>query len=163
MTPRSIAKPLITAALLAGMASTAVAADMIDAAKPDSVTAFFFNKGIASKQITDSYGDPLVQLRQDDREYLVFFYGCTDGAACNSLQLYRGYETDGKVGQDVVNDLNLEIRYVKAAIDKEDDVVMMLDIFTGSNGVPADEFEMLFGLFTETVAEFEDTVGWVSD
>lgn len=163
MTPKLITIPLVTAALVAGMTSAAMAADMVDAAKPDSITAYFFGENIASKMLTDSYGDPLVELRHEDREYAVFFYGCTDGAACNSLQFYRGYETDGTVGLDAVNAINLEWRFVKASIDSEDDAVMTMDIHAGANGIPTDEFGQLFDIFTETVAEFESNVGWVSD
>jgi len=156
-------KMLVAAALVASMATAASAADVVKASEPTSLGTFFFDQGIASKLSEDSYGDPMVQFRKDNREYTIFFYGCTDNTDCTNLQFYRGYETNGDVGLDVVNGMNQDNRFVTATIDTEDDVILTMDVLTGQNGIAKDDFDLLFNVFVETVADFEDRVGWVSD
>lgn len=156
-------KTLAAAALVAGMATAAFGADVVKASEPTSLGTFFFDQGIASKLSEDSYGDPMVQFRQNDHEYTVFFYGCTENTNCTNLQFYIGYETDGNVGLDVVNAMNTDNRFVVASIDDENDVILTMDLFTGQNGMTNDDFDQMFNVFLEKVADFEDRVGWVSD
>lgn len=151
------------AMVAAGLASAASAQDAVRAEDPASITSVLFDEGIASKIDTDSYGDPMVQFRDGDRQYTIFFYNCTDGADCTNIQFYIGYETDGDVGMDVVNTMNAENRFTTAAIDDEDDVIFTMDVLTGDNGLSGEDFGLLLDLFVETAAEFEERVGWVSD
>lgn len=149
--------------LVAGMAGAAMAADVVRAQDPGSLTGVLFDQGIASKVDTDSYGDPMVQFRKDDRQYTIFFYNCTDNKDCTNVQFYIGYDTNGEVGLDVVNSMNQDNRFTTAAIDDEDDVVMTMDVLTGENGMAASDFEMLLNLFVDAAADFEDRVGWIAD
>lgn len=153
----------VTAFAVAGLAGAAMAQEAARAEDPGSITAVLFDQGIASKVDKDSYGDPMVKFRKGDRQYTIFFYNCTDGAACTNIQFYIGYETDGEVGLDVVNAMNAENRFATAAIDDEDDVVFTLDVLTGAYGLAPDDFTSLLDLFVGTAAEFEDRVNWVSD
>lgn len=150
--------------VVAGFATAAMAADDdVFANDPSSITAALFDKGIASKTDTDSYGDPTVKFRTNDRQFTIFFYNCTDNAECTNIQVYIGYNTDGKVGLDVVNKMNQDDRYVMAAIDTEDDVVLTMDIMTGDNGMSRANFNDLLDLFVSTASDFEGRVGWQSD
>ncbi|GKY86915.1 YbjN domain-containing protein [Sinisalibacter aestuarii] len=157
-------KLLLAAGIAASaFAGAAMAQDAVRAEDPASLTAFLFDTGIASKVDVDSYGDPMVQFRKGDRQYTIFFYNCTDNAACTNVQFYIGYETDGEVGMDVVNALNQENRFASAAIDDEDDVVFTMDVLTGAYGLSREDFGLLLDVFVEAAAEFEDRVGWVSE
>ena len=154
---------IFATAFAMSMASGALAGDNVTATEPTSLGTYFFDQGIASKLSEDSYGDPMVQFRKDNREYTIFFYGCTANTECTNLQFYRGYETNGAVGLEVVNTMNQENRFVVASIDDEDDVILTMDVFTGQNGITNDDFDLLFNVFLETVVDFEDRVDWVSD
>lgn len=154
---------LMSALAAASFTGAAVAQDAVMAENPASITAVLFDQGIASKTDTDSYGDPMVQFRNGDRQFTIFFYNCTEGADCTNIQFYIGYETDGDVGLDVVNAMNSENRFATAAIDDENDVVFTMDVLTGDYGLSADDFSLLLDLFVETAQEFEDRVGWVSE
>lgn len=154
---------IASAIAAASFATTAIAQDAVMAEDPASITAVLFDEGIASKVDTDSYGDPMVQFRKNDRQFTIFFYNCTDGAACSNIQFYIGYQTDGEVGVDVINDLNNENRFVTGAIDDEDDAVFTMDVLTGDYGLSPDDFGLLLDLFVESAAEFEERVGWESD
>jgi len=147
----------------ASLAHAAMAQDAVMAEDPASITAVLFDEGIASKVDTDSYGDPMVQFRKNDRQFTIFFYNCTDGAQCSNIQFYIGYETDGDVGVDVINAMNAENRFVSGAIDDEDDAVFTMDVLTGDNGLSADDFGLLLDLFVDNAIEFEERVGWESD
>jgi hypothetical protein len=153
----------LAAVLFAGMTSATFGADAVRASDPNSLTAFFFDQGLASKLSTDSYGDPMVQFRDGDREYTIFFYGCTENTECTNLQFYIGYETNGDVGLDVVNTMNSDNRFVEASIDDENDVILTMDVLTGKNGIDPEDFDLVYNVFLETAADFEQRVGWVSD
>lgn len=154
----------LAAALVAtSLGGGAAAQDAVRAENPASITSVLFDRGMASKVDVDSYGDPMIQFRSADRQYTIFFYNCTDGANCTNIQFYVGYETNGDVGTDVVNAMNQENRFANAAIDAENDVVITLDILTGGNGITAEDFGLLLDLFIETVAGFEERVGWVME
>lgn len=156
-------KLLASALVAASFTTAALADDIVRAEDPASITAFLFDEGIASKVDTDSYGDPMIQFRKGDNPYSIFFYECTDNANCGSIRFYIGYQTDGEVGLDVVNSLNAENRFMMAAIDDEDDVVLTMDVLTGEFGLSYDDFRKLLDVFIDLSGEFEDKVNWVSD
>lgn len=156
-------KFLASALVAASFATGALAQDVVRAEDPESVTAFLFDQGIASKVDVDSYGDPMIKFRTRDHPYTIFFYDCTDNAQCGSVRFYIGYQTDGAVGLDVVNSMNSENRFMMASIDDEDDVVLTMDVLTGEYGLSQNDFRKLLNVFVDLSAEFEDKVGWVSD
>lgn len=154
----------LAAALAAtGLAGAALAEGAVRAEDPSSIMAVLFDEGLVAKQEIDSYGDPIIYFRTGDRQYTIFFYDCTEGANCLSLQFYIGYETDGDVGVDFVNSMNSEFRFTSVEIDSEDDAIITLDVMTGLNGIAPGDFTQLLDLFVERAAEFEDRVGWVSE
>lgn len=152
-----------SAILIAAVIGGSAMAGDVRAEDPGTITGVLFDEGIASKVDTDSYGDPLVQFRKDDRQYTIFFYNCTDNKDCSNIQVYIGYDTNGDVGVDVTNKMNVDNRFVTAAVDEEDDVVLTMDVMTGENGLADGDFKDLLDLFVNTAKDFEDRVGWVSD
>jgi len=146
------------------MGTLAAGADRVDAADPNTISQFFFDINVPTKLSTDSYGDPLISVRTDDGVgYAIFFYGCTDNANCTHVQFYRGYETDGQVGLDIVNELNVEHNFVKLMLDDEDDVIILMDVLTGEGGMDPIDFDALYGQLNKVVEAFETRVNWTSD
>lgn len=148
-----------TALFALALGGAAAAQDMVRAQDPGSVTNFLFNKGIASKSETDNYGDPLVRFRIEDYPYSIFFYDCTDNANCASLRFYLGFDTNGEVGLELVNTLNIENRFVNLAIDEEDDVIITMDLLTGEQGMSHDDFDNMLKLFIDLGKDAESRFG----
>ncbi|RME16969.1 MAG: YbjN domain-containing protein [Alphaproteobacteria bacterium] len=159
------AHSIVAAATLAILAGSAALAEggAVRAQDPTSITAALFDAGIPSKISTDNYDDPLVQFRTNDRQFFILFYNCTDHADCTNIQFYARYDTNGDVGLDVVNAMNNDNRFAYAVIDDEDDVVILMDVLPGENGLSAADFNTLVDTFVEVVADFEDRVGWVPE
>ena len=148
-----LTKTILAALAAAVVATGALAEEMVRSQDPSSVTAFLFEEGIPSKTDVDSYGDPLVMFRKGDQPYTIWFYGCTENADCGSIRFYSGYETDGAVGIDFANKLNLENRFATALIDQEDDLVLVMDVLTGANGMVYSDFRSLLEMF---ISKIED-------
>lgn len=146
----------ILAALAAAVLATgALAEEMVRSQDPASVTAFLFEEGIPSKTDVDNYGDPMVMFRKGDQPYTIWFYDCVENAECASIRFYSGYETDGAVGLDFANMLNLENRFATALIDAEDDLVLIMDVLTGANGMPYSDFRNLLEVFVSLIEDAE--------
>lgn len=150
---------IATALVALALGGAAAAQDVVRAQDPGSITNYLFNQGIASKSETDNYGDPLIRFRIGDYPYSIFFYDCTDNANCASLRFYLGFETNGSVGMDKVNTLNLENRFVNLAIDDEDDVIITMDVLTGEQGMSHADFDNLVTLFIDLGEDAESRFG----
>jgi len=141
-------RAILCAALASAMLATgAMAQDMIRAQDPSTVTGFMFDEGIPTKTDVDNVGDPVVMFRKGDHPYVIMFYDCVENRECKSLRFYSGFETNGKVDVAFANMLNNENRFATALIDDEDDLVLIMDVLTGDNGLTTKDFKNLLDLF----------------
>ncbi len=129
-------------AVLCGLAlsgTPALAQDLIDGTDPARVLEIARGYGFAELD-TDAQGDPMVVARMNGTAYRVFFYGCSDGRDCSSLQFwtYSAAPADALVA---VNDWNREFRFGSAFIDADGDVAIRLDVnlFGGVSGRNLDD------------------------
>lgn len=151
---------LVTGLVLAtGLGSSAMAGQIL-ASDPQTLMNYFFDKGVPAQLTADNVGDPLIEFRYEGDEHSVFFYDCTDNKNCLSLQFYSGYRTETSVGVDVVNQWNTDRRFVRAYLTDEGSSRIEMDIATGDDGVSDRDFSQLFDLWVESVAMFEDRIGW---
>ncbi|WP_188527570.1 YbjN domain-containing protein [Sinisalibacter lacisalsi] len=151
------------AVVVMAMASGAAMAEgRVSAADPQSVSDFFVEKGIEATLTADQLGDPLIQLQTDDGVgFLIWFYGCSDNADCSHLQFYRSYGTGGEVPLETLNTLNMELHFVKFVLDKDEDVAVLMEVFTGAQGMTPADFDVFYGQLTDVIGIFEEHVGWV--
>ncbi len=83
-------------------------------------------KGYGSGDLgTDSEGDPRIQGRIGGTKYVVLFYGCKDGKACQDIQFVASW-SDTNVTQEDVNNWNRTTRFGKAYLDKDNDPTLEL-------------------------------------
>jgi hypothetical protein len=107
---------LLTCCSFAGMAS----AQNVDATKPDEI--LNVAKGFGSAELDkDNTGDPKITGMISGVRYGIFFYGCSDGSRCKSLQFVSGWKTGKKIPLERINQWNKEKRYGKAYLDGDDD------------------------------------------
>lgn len=70
-------------------------------------------KGFGSSSIDkDSTGDPMVTGRLQGMKYVIYFYGCEEGAKCKSIQFSAGYTDPFTAAQ--ANEWNKKFRWIKA-------------------------------------------------
>jgi len=106
-----------------GAAGAALAEDVIAIADPEIVLEVA--KGFGSAELDkDKQGDPVVNGRDQGVKYTIYFYGCTDGASCRSIQFYAVYED--KLGAEKTNEWNVKYRWIKAFAD--DGTIFSMDV-----------------------------------
>jgi hypothetical protein len=105
----------------------AAAETMVDATAPAALLDVIRGYGGGTLE-TGEDGDPLIRGRIDGESFVVYFYGCTNGAECRSVQFTAAWQNPGTVGLAEVNDWNANRRMSKAYIDDENDPVLEMDV-----------------------------------
>lgn len=111
MRASSIGFLFLAAAGLLAPAAAGHAEDLLKSADPDLVLELA--KGFGSAEIDkDEDGDPVVHGRIQGIKYVIYFYDCTKGENCRSIQFATGY-TDPFTAEQA-NAWNTEYRWVRA-------------------------------------------------
>jgi len=145
--------------LAAGMATSASAGTLL-ASDPQTFMTYFFDEGIPAQLTKDGVGDPLIEIRKDGEKFSLFFYDCTDNAACLAVQFYSGYKTNDPVSLETINQWNTDRRFVRAYLTDEGASRIEMDIATGWEGVSSRDFGELFSLWMESISLFEERIDW---
>lgn len=90
--------------LLLCWGQTAAAQVIVDATDPDVVLNVATGYGSAQMG-EDGSGDPQITGRAEGHRYVIYFYGCTDNADCDSLTFWAGW-TDMDVPLERINEWN---------------------------------------------------------
>lgn len=151
-------KSMAFAALFAATAMPAAA--QIKAADPEGMLAFLKSEGIVATLGKDDYGDPNIKIKYYGTNFSIYFYGCSNGADCSSIQFYVGYRTDGSWTQEQANVWNRDWRYTKAYVSKNGSARMEFDVYTGNNGISDANFSEIFSLWTRNISKFEEAIDW---
>jgi hypothetical protein len=138
-----------------GMACAAPSqAQMITASNPQSVAAYLRSEGLTVTLKKDTDGDPLIESSLGKNQgFSVYFYNCTDHAACQTLQFYAGF-TDSKADAARLNEWNRGKRFGRAYIDKVGDPVVEMDIDLNDPGMARALFADNFRLWKILMTEF---------
>ncbi len=145
-----------TAGAQAAGAQAAGAQVLVDATEVQSIAAIAREYGTAEVD-KDTVGDPMLSGEMEGLSYLVFFYGCTEGADCQSIQFYTYWTNPGDVEIDTINAWNRDKRFAKAYLDDDGDPVleMNVNLFAGVTRTNlSDTFEwwlVLMDLFEEYI------------
>lgn len=111
-------------------------------------------KGFGSAELTeDSSGDPMIRGRMQGLKYVVFFYGCKNGANCRSIQFSAGYTDDFAVER--ANEWNLKYRWIRAYAKEGSNFKMDVD-FAG--GITKANVEAQFATWESFVGDIKDFV-----
>lgn len=107
-------------------ASMGQAQDLVMADDPEKILEIA--RGFGSAEIEqDGNGDPIIRARMEGTTYSILFFGCEEGVNCSSIQFwtYLSAPDDPLVA---VNAWNRDIRFGKAYIDGDGDVVIEMDV-----------------------------------
>jgi hypothetical protein len=120
---------LFALAAIAGLFApvpSALAQDLVMADNPQKILEIARGYGSAELE-TDNSGDPRIRARMDGTAYSILFFGCEAGANCTSIQFwtYLPPPADPIVA---VNVWNRDLRFAKAYVDGDGDVVIEMDV-----------------------------------
>lgn len=140
------------AALIVG--APAMAEDrVIDIRQPDVVAAAVREAGYKAELKTDKDGEPLITSAANGSTFTIYFYGCTKGKDCGSLQFFSWYKADAIFTPAFINEWNATKRWIKIAIDKDGDLSMYMDVTSVGKTTYAN-FADAFDWYTVMDSEF---------
>jgi hypothetical protein len=144
-------KIAVTLAAVAALAAPlpAVAQELLTFADPDAILNAAKGFGSATLE-TDTDGNPLISGRIQGVKYNVYFYSCTNGADCLSVQLAAGYT--GEMPNDRVNEWNTSFRWVK--LYSQNGANFAMDIMF-SGGITPAALEEQFAMWDSFIPEIK--------
>lgn len=154
-----IFKTAIAAGALA-LAASAATAQNVTAGNPQSIMDYYFDTGMPARLGRDSVDDPMITVRHNGSEYTIFFYGCTGGTDCDSVQFYSYYDTGNSISIDMMNDWNTDHRYSRAYVDGSGTTKLEYDVYMGMDGMSEMDFARVVDLWVIEFEGFEQTIGY---
>jgi hypothetical protein len=109
------------------VAAPSSAQTLIDATSPEAILDVVRGYGGGTLEKAGD-GDPMIRGRINGDAYVLYFYGCKEGAECRSVQFSAAWENPGQVGLAEVNDWNARKRFSKVFLDDENDPVLEMDV-----------------------------------
>lgn len=151
---------LAAAVSVIGSAASAASAENIVASDSQVLLSYFFDQGIPAKLTVDDYGDPKIDARYFGTNFKIYYYGCTGGENCRSIQFFSGYRTDGKISLEQINSWNTTERYARAYLSENLSARIEYDVQLGSTGMTEEDFDSVFSLWTQSLENFEKFIDW---
>lgn len=150
-------KTCLAAALLLALAAPAAAQEMpgstmLKASDPAMVARYLNQLGYRAKLGKDSEGDPKVETGLGGYKVGLYFYGCTKGAGCTSMQLQTAIGADYKLTLPQVNEFNRKYRFVNLSLDSDSDPSLSYDLPSAASGISGDAFQQAVEIFEEQIA-----------
>ena len=100
----------------------------------------------------------MIRSALDGSSFAIIFYGCTKNRACQTIQFYAGFKSDGKVSIETMNEWNKAQRFGRAYIDKDKDPVIEMDVDLDDGGMSRALFEDHFEYWEMLVPEFKKVI-----
>jgi hypothetical protein len=153
----------ILLALVLSAGPTAAAAptsctNIVDGSDPSRI--FHLARGHGSAEIgTDNRGDPKIDGRMHGVRYQIYFYGCKNGEQCTSVQFRAGFTQKVKQTIERINEWNVGKRFGKAAIDKDGDATIEMNVSL-RGGVCSTNFDETVGWWSTVLREFLEFINF---
>lgn len=122
---RKFAKAVMLAGVLA--ASPAVYANEIDAKDPQKLATLIREWADDVAVGKDSDGDPKITFKYNDLKQALYFYGCTNGKNCTSVQFVLSYDNNDETIEDM-NSWNNTKRFASAFLGDDNDPALTMDV-----------------------------------
>lgn len=101
--------------------------------------------------------DPVITSAASGSTFGLYFYNCTKGKDCQSLQFYAGFE-DPKMDLARANAWNQDKRFTRAYLDKKGDAVIEMDVNVEPGGIPRELFVDSLEIWSGLLGEFRTRV-----
>lgn len=142
------------ALVLAGLAAPLPALAQNVTADPARIAAILAARKMPVEHKKDSQGDPMINTQfEEEAKFSIYFYGCTNGKNCTSLQLSAGY-TNTKAGAAEMLKWNREYRYTRAYLDAENEPALSMDIDLSAGGISPALFGEQLDSWESSMTEF---------
>jgi hypothetical protein len=147
-------------AAFAGAWALPAEAQMISAAKPETLTKALQAAGYTAKLEKDSAGDPMIQSAVGGHPFRVIFYGCKQNKDCATITFAAGYDKKSETSLATINEWNRKNRFGRAFLDGEGDPILGMDVDLDDGGMSAALFEDNLQFWTAVTGAFQRHIGW---
>lgn len=151
-------RKILTTALLGAAMAQPVQAQVL--ADPEVVASFLEDYGLKVTRDTDDEGDPMLSSRIEGIYFDVFFYGCTEGQDCDSIEFSALFSGGEYVPLSVVNDWNGSNRFARAYIDEDGDPNLEFDVNLDFEGVGGRNFDNTIDVWRAVLSDFRQHINW---
>ena len=145
--------------LAAFLFAAPASAQTINAADPEELVRILQFNGYRAELTTDREGDPLIKTGSVGANWEVYFYGCTNGTRCTSIQFAAGFNYENGYNGRSINEWNRDMRYGKVYLDRDGDPFIEMDINL-ENGVNQRNFESSLKVWDEVLGDFLKHIEW---
>lgn len=134
-------------------------ADNVDATDPGKLASIIRDIGYKASVEPDNTGDPMIVSSAGGTDFHIYFFGCTDGAACRSLLFSIGYDLENGTTADVIEDWNETVLFGRAYLDEEADpwLEMPVNLF---GGISRENFVDTFDWWETVLDGFATHIGF---
>ena len=135
-------------------------APIITGEDPQLIANLLQDWGYKARLSNDDQGNPQIDSAISGINYQIYFYGCTNGQACNAVQFSAGFNLDQGLGMDVVNDWHNKKRYTHVYLDENNDPWLAMDINLYGGGITTATLQDYVYLWESLVNDFKVQINW---
>lgn len=137
-----------------------VLAENLVASDARAIAAAMQDFGYRAELTTDNEGDPLIKSAAGGANFSVYFYGCSAGKHCQSIQFSAGFDLADGTSLEVANDWNARKRFAKTYLDQDMDPYLEMDVNLAYGGVTAKNFADTLDSWDKLLADFKTHINW---
>jgi hypothetical protein len=147
-------------AAFAGAWSLPAQAQMVTAAKPETVVKALQAAGYSAKLEKDGTGDPMIVSAANGHPFRVIFYGCKANKNCATVTFAAGFDKKGATSLESINEWNRKNRFGRAYLDDEGDPLLGMDVDLDDGGLSPALFADNLEFWTAVNGAFQKHIGW---
>ena len=144
--------------LMTGLAPLA-SAQTVDATDPQALLQIIRSEGFRAELDRDSVGDPRISSASQGVSWNLWFYGCSDGNNCTSVQFQAGFDKSEPMDPSTVNEWNSDTRFCEAFLDEEGDPYLVMDV-NMEGGVARENFADTVEIWDDILGDFVRYIDW---
>jgi hypothetical protein len=132
---------------------------LVCATMPQTVVSAIAKAGYKAELDKDSKGAPLIHSEANGYKFDIYFYGCTEGSLCDSLQFYVSFNDEVSNGLELANLWNTKKRFLQMAYEDDKYSRLSYDVAT-IGGITPENFADILAWWDAMLGEvpkfFED-------
>lgn len=146
-----------SALALALLATGPAAAQSIDASDPARIVNLLQDMGYRATVEQTDKGEPRIRSASNGLNFSIWFYGCTNGAACRSLQFTTSWDMPQGMSAERAQEWNRKKRFAKMILLSGGDPALVYDIMM-SDGMAVANLRASIRLWDALLGDFKEFV-----
>lgn len=136
------------------LCASAADAQTIAFKDPEKIAALLREEGYQAKvDPAKPEENPVITSGAGGSTFGLYFYDCTKGKDCQSVQFYAGFQKH-KLDMEKVNLWNREKRFVRGYIDKDGDAVLEMDVNVEPGGLSRQLFVDYLDIWSSLIGQY---------